>query len=307
MAYRFHPSILDDLGLLKAVRRLVNEFSDRTGIQSSYVVKEPVGTLPPDMSICVYRVIQECLSNISRHAQASQVEIELICENDGVSLSVRDNGVGFDTVRTDQMSEHLGLLSMRERVRMAKGIVRAGVGAHARHADPGGYSARCRSAQCVSRASCWQTITPLSWRGFAVFLKTSMSWLVRLVMGTRFWLPRRLCTPDIVILDVSMPLLNGIDAAAQLKKICPAAKIIIVTMHADAEYVRSAFEAGASAYVLKRSAVDELEQAISGHARGPFLHYAADHERAGGRLFVHSLGETERPHPAPARSPAAPR
>ena len=68
--------------------------------------------------------------------------------------------------------------------------------------------------------------------------------------------------PDIVILDVSMPLLNGIDAAAQLKKICPHVKIIVVTMHADTEYVRSAFEAGASAYVLKRSAVDELEQAI---------------------------------------------
>jgi DNA-binding NarL/FixJ family response regulator len=68
--------------------------------------------------------------------------------------------------------------------------------------------------------------------------------------------------PDIVILDVSMPLLNGIDAAVQLKKICPKAKIIMVTMHADTDYVRSAFEAGASAYVLKRSAVDELEQAI---------------------------------------------
>jgi DNA-binding NarL/FixJ family response regulator len=68
--------------------------------------------------------------------------------------------------------------------------------------------------------------------------------------------------PDIVILDISMPLLNGIDAAAQLKKICPSTKIIIVTMHADTEYVRSAFEAGATAYVLKRSAADELEQAI---------------------------------------------
>jgi len=68
--------------------------------------------------------------------------------------------------------------------------------------------------------------------------------------------------PDIVILDISMPLLNGIDAAAQLKKICPKAKLIIMTMHADTDYVRSAFEAGASAYVLKRSAVDELEQAI---------------------------------------------
>ena len=68
--------------------------------------------------------------------------------------------------------------------------------------------------------------------------------------------------PDIAIIDLSMPLLNGIDAATQLKKICPDTKIIIVTMHADTEYVRSAFEAGASAYVLKRSAVDELEQAM---------------------------------------------
>jgi DNA-binding NarL/FixJ family response regulator len=72
----------------------------------------------------------------------------------------------------------------------------------------------------------------------------------------------KIVQPDIVILDISMPLLNGIDTAAQLKNICPTAKIIIVTMHAGADYVRSAFEAGASAYVLKGSAVDELEQAI---------------------------------------------
>ncbi len=74
--------------------------------------------------------------------------------------------------------------------------------------------------------------------------------------------------PDIVIMDISMPLLNGIAATAQLKKICPKAKVIIVTMHADSEYVRSAFEAGASAYVLKGSAVDELEQAIRAVLRG---------------------------------------
>jgi signal transduction histidine kinase len=123
MAYRFHPSILDDLGLLKAVRRLVNEFSDRTGIQCSYVYKDPVGILPPDVTICIYRVVQECLSNISRHAQASQVEVELMCEDDVVSLSVRDDGVGFDTSHGDQMSGHLGLLSMKERVRMAKGTL----------------------------------------------------------------------------------------------------------------------------------------------------------------------------------------
>jgi DNA-binding NarL/FixJ family response regulator len=68
--------------------------------------------------------------------------------------------------------------------------------------------------------------------------------------------------PDIVILDISMPLLNGIDTARQLKNISPTAKIIIVTMHAGGDYVRAAFEAGASAYVLKGSAVDELALAI---------------------------------------------
>jgi signal transduction histidine kinase len=123
MAYRFHPSILDDLGLLKAVRRLVNEFSDRTGIQCSYVYKDPVGILPPDVTICIYRVVQECLSNISRHAQASQVEVELMCEDDVVSLSVRDDGVGFEVGHEAQMGGHLGLLSMKERVRMAKGTL----------------------------------------------------------------------------------------------------------------------------------------------------------------------------------------
>lgn len=123
MAYRFHPSMLDDLGLPKAVRRLVNDFSERSGIQSTYEYKDPAVPLPPEVSICLYRVVQESLSNISRHAQASQVEVELICESDGVSLSVRDNGVGFDTSQRDQTSGHLGLLSMKERVRMVKGVL----------------------------------------------------------------------------------------------------------------------------------------------------------------------------------------
>lgn len=68
--------------------------------------------------------------------------------------------------------------------------------------------------------------------------------------------------PDVIMLDVSMPLLNGIDAATQIKKLIPHTKLIFVTMHADTDYVRAAFEAGASGYVLKQSAVDELDQAI---------------------------------------------
>ena len=69
--------------------------------------------------------------------------------------------------------------------------------------------------------------------------------------------------PDIILLDISMPLLNGVEAARGLRAAAPGAKIIFVTMHADATYVAGAFRAGASGYVLKRCASLELLKAIN--------------------------------------------
>ena len=68
--------------------------------------------------------------------------------------------------------------------------------------------------------------------------------------------------PDVVVLDISMPQLNGLDAARQLHKLLPACKIIFLTMHADPTYAREAFQIGASGYLLKRSAATELILAI---------------------------------------------
>ncbi len=68
--------------------------------------------------------------------------------------------------------------------------------------------------------------------------------------------------PDVILLDISMPLLNGIDAARQLKKMMPEVKLIFVTMHADPAYVTEAFRVGATGYVLKRSAAADLLQAV---------------------------------------------
>jgi DNA-binding NarL/FixJ family response regulator len=74
--------------------------------------------------------------------------------------------------------------------------------------------------------------------------------------------------PDIVTLDISMPHLNGIDTARKLHKDLPATKIIFVTMHADQAYVNEAFKAGATGYLLKRSAGSELVQAIQAVMNG---------------------------------------
>jgi DNA-binding NarL/FixJ family response regulator len=74
--------------------------------------------------------------------------------------------------------------------------------------------------------------------------------------------------PDVVIADISMPLLNGIDAAVQIKKADPRVNIIFLTMHPDATYATRAIEAGASAYVLKHSAPAELVTAIREALKG---------------------------------------
>ena len=76
--------------------------------------------------------------------------------------------------------------------------------------------------------------------------------------------------PDLILLDISMPRLNGIDSARILKAQYPNLRFIFVTMHADSSYVNEAFRAGASGYLLKRSAAQELGQAIQAVMKGEF-------------------------------------
>lgn len=74
--------------------------------------------------------------------------------------------------------------------------------------------------------------------------------------------------PDVILLDISMPLLNGLEAARQIRKAWPLARLIFLTMHADPTYVSEALRAGASGYVLKRSAASELVRAIQEVLKG---------------------------------------
>jgi DNA-binding NarL/FixJ family response regulator len=77
--------------------------------------------------------------------------------------------------------------------------------------------------------------------------------------------------PDVILLDIAMPLLNGIDAARQIKRVNPGVKIIFVTVQLNRDYVREAFEAGASGYVLKQAAASELVTAIREAQQGRFF------------------------------------
>lgn len=121
MAYQFHPSILDDLGLSAALKYLVNEFSVNTGIKTVVVQEDFRDPLPQEIASCLYRIAQESLLNVTKHAQASRVELELTCDGQEVTLSIHDSGVGFDLERIRTHYLGLGLVNMRERVRSVHG------------------------------------------------------------------------------------------------------------------------------------------------------------------------------------------
>lgn len=123
-AYRLHPSLLEHLGLEAAVRDHIDEFRRRSGLQVRYVQRSLPKSLPMDVATCLYRVTQESLQNVLKHAEASTVLVRLLGTAAGVGVCVCDDGKGFDPAAMEPRSGGLGLISMEERVRLLKGTFR---------------------------------------------------------------------------------------------------------------------------------------------------------------------------------------
>jgi signal transduction histidine kinase len=122
IAHQLHPAILEDLGLAEALRTEGDLLARTNELDVTVKVDDVPRQLPPDVALCAFRICQEALQNVSRHAQASAVGITLRTVNGQLCLTVRDNGVGFDPER-DRIRASLGHASMRERVRLVGGEV----------------------------------------------------------------------------------------------------------------------------------------------------------------------------------------
>ena len=109
------PSILDNLGLVPAIEWQVSEFRKHTRIRAQLVSNVESLDLPVDASIGVFRVVQEALTNVMRHAKASRVQIRLALKNDCLQISIADNGVGMKQNRETGLKS-LGIVGMKERI-----------------------------------------------------------------------------------------------------------------------------------------------------------------------------------------------
>ena len=119
LALLLRPSMLDDLGLAPALNWHARETSKRTGMNILVTADDSIDSLPDDHRTCIYRLVQEAVNNAAKHAQARTVEVVVNKERQRVSVSVRDDGSGFDP----RSMRGLGLLGMDERVRRLGGTL----------------------------------------------------------------------------------------------------------------------------------------------------------------------------------------
>ncbi len=112
------PSVLDELGLVAVLRDTSTEFAERTGVSVKLACVQLTARLPADTELALYRILQEALKNVEKHARARHVTVRLRQQGDFVQLTIKDDGIGFDPDHRPARRKGksgLGLLSMRER------------------------------------------------------------------------------------------------------------------------------------------------------------------------------------------------
>ncbi len=123
LSMELRPSALDDLGLEAALERYVQDYNQRYPVQADLLVRGQDGErLPPPVETAVYRIVQESLTNIARHAQAKHASVLLEKRNGRIRVIIEDDGIGFDLQRAAK-NERLGLYGMSERAELLNGTL----------------------------------------------------------------------------------------------------------------------------------------------------------------------------------------
>jgi signal transduction histidine kinase len=120
ISHALHSSKLEYLGIEEAMRGLCREFAQQRKVEIDFKSKDLIVPLSPEISLCLFRVLQEALHNAVKHSGVRHFEVELWEESGEIHLAVKDFGAGFD-IRASKESQGLGLISMQERLRLVNG------------------------------------------------------------------------------------------------------------------------------------------------------------------------------------------
>jgi two-component system, NarL family, invasion response regulator UvrY len=265
------PNILDALGLIAAIEWQLQEIQRRTDL--TYTLQKPPeeSTLDQARATALFRIFQEAVTNIVRHAEASHIYVRLVEHANAVLLEVADNGKGISR-RQATAPTSLGLLGMRERARLW-----------------GGYMTINGTPELGTTVTTWiprETVPAEVGTGVTRVLVADDHATVR--EGIRRFLAdtpdlmvaREACAApelfeavaagdcDAVLLDVSLPGRDGLDVLKELKQRYPTLPVLMFSVYAEEQYAIRALKTGAAGYVTKSSEPEVLITALRKVAQG---------------------------------------
>src|SRR5690242_518426 len=293
MSYLLHPPLLDELGLLSAVRWYAQGFEQRSGVHVEIAIPRGLPRLSPDREVALFRVVQESLANVHRHSGSKTARVQVRSNKREIVLEVRDRGAGMQAGAMKSLSRGgafgVGIQGMRERMRLLSGsldvssapgrgtIVRATLpvlqtegekpidsprqtSAQAVIAEQGSFPASTGNRKRILIADDHEVLR----QGLKSMLQSTGEWEVcgEAADGQEAVDKTAALRPDLVILDINMPVLNGLAAVRRILLTGTPTRVLMFTVHDSEQTVREIREAGAHGYLSKGNAGQSLVTAI---------------------------------------------
>jgi signal transduction histidine kinase len=288
LSYLLHPPLLDEMGLASALVWFIDGFSKRTGIKVQTEIPEKLPRLAIELEIATFRVVQEALTNVFRHSGSQRAWVSVSLNESRLEVTVVDEGKGVDRRKLGATSEKpgVGIQSMRDRLRVFGGSLEfralrpgtkvvasipfskeaqalgsqiAADGANVEVARPQRHAER-RETKRILIADDHQVAR----EGLRVLLKEQADLEIcgEAKDGLDTVQKARDLRPDLVIMDLSMPHMNGFTAVKHIRALGLQTKILIYTTHSYPELERVAEAARCDGFVVKSNASQDLIRGV---------------------------------------------
>ncbi len=304
LTFELSPPVLYEAGLEPAVRWLAGHMEEKHGLLVEVEALAQVEPICEDTRILLFHAVRELLFNVVKHAAAGRALVRISRGNgDLLEILVADQGAGFDPAILDQFAAKdpaatggFGLFSLRQRLALLGGrldaesspgtgtrmVMRIPLGAAPVDIDlapeesllEGEPVARGGEIHTARRKRIRVLVAddhPILREGLTGLLaeEPDIDVVGQAGDGQEALELARRTAPQVVLMDITMPVLNGIDATRQIKAEMPQVRVIGLSMHEDQAMISAMYEAGADAYLVKNGPSEALVEAIRGRQRQP--------------------------------------